>query len=193
MFLTSDRAFLNHSDFLISEFNKTTGKTIEIKPNSYFDEMYGLSESNDDNKKNEDNVSDIKIFRRRITEKVELLCNVTFYNYFGDESYEKTFTTNKPFDKGYTKQVFDNLEYVFRKHIFEESLPASKVLDFDGRITNGNMEIPIENLEEVISFYYDVKRKYTDSIEQFYEAASKIFNYNYIEPYTPSSDDDLPF
>ena len=86
---------------------------------------------------------------------------------------------------------------LFWKHILEKNVPASKVLDFDGRITDLDTEIPMSSLEQALRIYQTVLYHYPQFRDQFFEAAAKILNHNYkaLPTYTliEDDDDDLPF
>lgn len=135
-------------------------------------------------------------FREEVEEAIEGLRGVDWKNCFGDPQWSQTFTTSVPFNKDYTKTFFAGLRSDIADHIFEKSVPASKLLDFDGRVIDCDTEIPMQNLEKALRIYQAVLSNYSQYSEQFFEAATKILNRNYKAP--PAlpfdvSDDDLPF
>ena len=200
IFVTDDKsAFRNNTEYLQKEFHEVTGKTIEIHPNNYYKELLKqpekpTPESNPEKKSEE--LPNLDTFREEVEEAVEGLRGVDWENYFGDPQWSQTFTTSVPFDKDYTKTFFAGLRSDIADHIFEKSVPASKLLDFDGRVIDCDTEIPMQNLEKALRIYQAVLSNYSQYSEQFFEAATKILNRNYKAP--PAlpldvSDDDLPF
>lgn len=200
IFVTDDKsAFRNNTEYLQKEFHEITGKTIEIHPNSYYKELLKqpekpTQESNSEKKPEE--LPNLETFREEVEEAIEGLRGVDWENYFGDPQWSQTFTTSVPFDKDYAKTFFSGLRRDIADHIFEKSVPASKLLDFDGRVIDCDTEIPMQNLEKALRIYQAVLSNYSQYSEQFFEAAAKILNRNYKAP--PAlpfdvSDDDLPF
>ena len=200
IFVTDDKsAFRNNTEYLQKEFHEVTGKTIEIHPNNYYKELLKqpekpTPESNPEKKPEE--LPNLDTFREEVEEAIEGLRGVDWENYFGDPQWSQTFTTSVPFNKDYTKTFFAGLRSDIADHIFEKSVPASKLLDFDGRVIDCDTEIPMQNLEKALRIYQAVLSNYSQYSEQFFEAATKILNRNYKAP--PAlpfdvSDDDLPF
>lgn len=201
VFVTDDKsAFGNHREALTDEFNKETGKTIEIHPNSYYKELLKQIQTPEPQEESKpvsetEELPNLESFRTEVEDVVEALCCIEYENYFGDPQWAQTFTTSVPFDKDYAKTFFAGLRSDISSHIFETSVPASKVLDFDGRVTDADAEIPIKNLENALAIYQRVLSNYSKYSEQFFEVAAKILNRNYVEPkvFTDINDDDLPF
>lgn len=200
IFVTDDKsAFRNNTEYLQKEFHEVTGKTIEIHPNNYYKELLKqpekpTPESNPEKKPEE--FPNLDTFREEVEEAIEGLRGVDWKNCFGDPQWSQTFTTSVPFNKDYTKTFFAGLRSDIADHIFEKSVPASKLLDFDGRVIDCDTEIPMQNLEKALRIYQAVLSNYSQYSEQFFEAATKILNRNYKAP--PAlpfdvSDDDLPF
>ena len=200
IFVTDDKsAFRNNTEYLQKEFHEVTGKTIEIHPNNYYKELLKqpekpTPESNPEKKPEE--LPNLDTFREEVEEAIEGLRGVDWKNCFGDPQWSQTFTTSVPFNKDYTKTFFAGLRSDIADHIFEKSVPASKLLDFDGRVIDCDTEIPMQNLEKALRIYQAVLSNYSQYSEQFFEAATKILNRNYKAP--PAlpfdvSDDDLPF
>ena len=101
-------------------------------------------------------------------------------------------------DKEYVKAFFGGLCTDIQNHIFERTVPATKVLDLDGRIANSEAEIPMRCLENVLRLYQAVLKNDSQYSDQYFKAAVKVLNKNYRVP--PSEfllldDDDsqLPF
>ena len=200
IFVTDDKsAFRNNTEYLQKEFHEVTGKTIEIHPNNYYKELLKqpekpTPESNPEKKPEE--LPNLDTFREEVEEAIEGLRGVDWKNCFGDPQWSQTFTTSVPFNKDYTKTFFAGLRSDIADHIFEKSVPASKLLDFDGRVIDCDTEIPMQNLEKALRIYQAVLSNYSQYSKQFFEAPTKILNRNYKAP--PAlpfdvSDDDLPF
>lgn len=201
IFVTDDKsAFRNNTEYLQKEFHEITGKAIEIHPNSYYKELLKQPEKptpeSTPEKKTEE-LPNLDTFREEVEEAVEGLRGVDWENYFGDPQWSQTFTTSVPFDKDYTKTFFAGLRSDIADHIFEKSVPASKLLDFDGRVIDCDAEIPMQNLEKVLRVYQAVLSHYSQYSEQFFEAATKILNRNYKAPpalpFDVDDDGELPF
>ena len=195
VFLTDDKsAFRNYSDFLKEEFKKKTGRTIEIQPNSFYKEIFKRGELELQKVETEkEAIPNIDEFRIQIKEILETLTGVQDEDWFGNPMWVQTFTTSIPFDKSYVKSFFEGLRSDISSHIFETSVPASKTLGLDDRVTDGNAEIPIKNLEEALRLYQKVLNNYSQYSEQFFEAATKILNQNYVAPKIDDKEEELPF
>lgn len=199
VFVSDDGGFKNNVDFLCEEFRKITGKTIEIQQNSFYKEL--LNQIQTDNSQEDiqqdltaEELPNLETFRIEVEDVVDALRWIEYEDFFGDLQWSRTFTTSVPFDKSYIRTFFEGLRSDIASHIFETSVPASKILDFDGRVIDGDAEIPIKNLEKAFSIYQRVKNNYATYSEQFFEAAAKILNRNYVAPKTITDiDDDLPF
>ena len=195
VFLTDDKsAFRNYSDFLKEEFTAKTGKTIEIQPNSFYKEIFNHCEPELQKVETEkETIPNIDEFRIQIKEILETLIGVQDEDWFGNPVWIQTFTTSIPFDKSYVKSFFEGLRSDISSHIFETSVPASKTLGLDDRVIDGNAEIPIKNLEEALRLYQKVLNNYSQYSEQFFEAATKILNQNYVAPKIDDKEEELPF
>lgn len=200
IFVTDDKsAFGNHAEFLQKEFHEVTGKAIEIYPNAYYKELLKQPEElGTVLEEKSEKLPNLEDFRGDIEEAVEGLRVVAEEDYFGDLQWSQTFTTSILFDKEYTKKFFEELRADISEHIFEKSVPASELLDFDGRIADCATEIPIQNLENALRVYQVVLKNYSQYNEQFFEAATKILNRNYKALPLASidsidDDDELPF
>ena len=201
IFVTDDKsAFRNNTEHLQKEFHEVTAKAIEIHPNSYYKELLKqpettIPESISEEKPEE--LPNLDAFREDIEEAVEGLRGVDWYNYFGNPQWSQTFTTSVPFDKEYIKTFFAGLRSNIANHIFEKSIPASKLLDFDGRVNDCDTEIPMQSLEKALRVYQAVLSNYSQYSEQFFEAATKILNRNYKAPpalpFDVDDDGELPF
>lgn len=200
VFVTDDKsAFRNQTEALKKEFHEVTGKTIEIHPNAYYKELIKQPEEpNPTPEPKPVELPNLDTFREEVEEAVEAIREVDYENYYGDPQWSQTFTTSAPFDKEYAKVFFAGLRSNIAEHIFEKSIPATKILDFDGRVTDGDMEIPMQSLENALKIYESVLKNYSQYSDQFFEAAAKILNRNYKAPPTlpanlADDDGDLPF
>lgn len=202
IFVTDDKsAFLHNIEALESEFKAVTGKTIQIHPNTYYKELIkkpAETEREDMQASEVEELPNLETLRTEIEDAVESLRGVEWENHFGDPMWSDTFTTSVPFDKDYVRTFFAGLRTDITSHIFERTVPATKVLDLDGRIADGESEIPMHSLENLLRLYQEVLKNYSQYSDQFFEAAAKVLNKNYREP--PSTiflldDDDsqLPF
>lgn len=193
VFVSSDNGFKESAATLCKEFGEVTGKIIEIKDNSYYKEHLekdsvtvtkGLSEQ----------LPDFSKIREEIENVIDSLrWNVT-EDYFGNEHWESTFILQKAIDSSYMKVVFTGLKSVVKEHIFEQRIPAFRVLDLDGRVAEDN-GISMKKIEAALQLYEDILRKHPDYIEQFYNAAAVIINRSYRAPANAFEDldEDLPF
>lgn len=201
IFVTDDKsAFRNNTEYLQKEFHEVTGKTIEIHPNSYYKELLKQPEkpiTEPVPEKKPEELPNLDTFREEVEEAIEGLRGVDWENDFGDPQWSQTFTTSVPFDKDYAKTFFAGLRRDIADHIFEKSVPASKLLDYDGRVIDCDTEIPMQNLEKALRIYQAVLSNYSQYSEQFFEAAAKILNRNYKAPpalpYDVDDDGELPF
>ena len=198
--ISTRHAFLHNTETLEAEFKSVTGKTIHIHPNTYYKELIQkpaeVAEEVTQEPKTEE-LPNLETLRTEIEDVVESLRGIDYENYFGDPMWSSTFTTSVPFDKDYVRTFFAGLRTDITNHIFEKTVPATKVLDLDGRIADGESEIPMQRLENALRIYQAVLKNYSQYSDQFFEAAAKVLNKNYKAP--PSEflllDDDaqLPF
>lgn len=201
IFVTDDKsAFRNNTEYLQKEFHEATGKTIEIHPNSYYKELLKHPEkpmSEPTSEKKPEEFPNLDTFREEVEDAIEGLRGVAWENYFGDSQWSQTFTTSVPFDKDYVKTFFAGLREDITDHIFEKSVLASKLLDFDDRVIDCDAEIPMQNIEKALRIYQVVLSNYSQYSEQFFEVAAKILNRNYKAPPTlpfdVDDDEELPF
>lgn len=194
IFVTDDKnAFKNHTDFLTKEFEDVTGKHIEIQPNSFYkDSLKKKEEVIIQN--NENALPDVSQLRDRIQSVLELLCYVEGYDYWGNQTLYKTFLTSQKFDAEYMQKVFEGLGYDIEQYIFEKTVSATKILGWDDRISDGEVNIPMSAIEEAKKLHDEILKKYPDYVQQFYSTAANILNCNFAEPQlTMDKDDDLPF
>lgn len=195
LFITNDQGFLKNKEYLIAEFKKETGKIIEIESNTFYNELIEsreIVETKPDETK-EITIPNVEAIRDRINTLVEDIRIVEYNNHFGDECWERTFSTSKLLDKDYVQLVFEGLDSAIKKHFLESSIKATEVLEYDNRIENGNIEIPIKALEELKKLYDEIKTRYPKYLDPLFEATAKILNSNYIEPKQLAWEDDLPF
>lgn len=192
VFVTEDKGFGKNQDKLIEEFEKETNKSIKIMPNSYYDDLL-KPQSNEQTNTSKNDLPDVSKFRRKITDVVSSLCFREGFDYWGNEISESTFTLSEKIDGAYIKIVFNSLYDDIKKYIFEQFVPAENLFNLDDRIANGSVSVPMYAIEDAYKLHEEVKEKYPDFLEQFYETAAEIFNRNYVAPIIETSDDDLPF
>lgn len=197
VFVTDDKsAFRNNTEYLQNEFYEITGKTIEICPNSYYKELLKQSKMSTPEvpiEKETEELPNLDAFRDEVEETIEGLRGVVWEDYFGNPQWSQTFITSVPFDKDYTKVFFEGLRRDISDHIFEKSVPASKLLDFDGRVMDCDAEIPIQNLEKALRIYQAVLNNYAQYSEQFFEASAKVLNRNYKASFDADDNGEIPF
>ncbi|OUO17170.1 PIN domain-containing protein [Flavonifractor sp. An4] len=192
VFVTDDNGFRDNIDILQKEFSSATGKTIEIKSNSYYNELV-------DPKPEPKQAVEVKYevdltdLRNEIQETIHDLCWVETEDYWGNTEWYKTFTSCKAFDTVYVTQIFEQLENKIQSHILETSISASVILDIDNRIRDGNAAIPMTALERARNLYIKMKRQYINYMQPFYSATIRILNQNCEYPIDLSDDEELPF
>ena len=193
VFVSSDNGFKENTSTLCKEFAEVTGKTIAIKDNSYYKELLE-KDTVTATKDISEQLPDFSKIREDIETVIDSLrWNVT-EDYFGNENWESTFVLQKEVDSSYMKVVFTGLKTVVKEHIFEQKIPAFRVLDLDGRVAEDN-GISMKNIEAALQLYEDISRKHPNYIEQFYTAAAAIINRSYRAPTNTFEDldEDLPF
>ncbi len=190
VFVTNDGGFIKNADILCQEFKDVTGKTIEIKPNSYYKSLLDKDDSIIHTE--EIVLPNISELRTKIQEVIGTLCSGECFDEDWGYCSEKTFTLNEKVDANYVKVVLGGLKKYVSEHIFDTTVQAFDILALDDRVTNGMVSISMSDVEEVIKLHDEIQTKYPDYIEQFYNAAASVINRNYIAP--PVEDDnDLPF
>lgn len=195
VFLTDDKsAFTKNTEFLVSEFKEYTGKGIEFKPNSYYRELLKSAETKVPTPPKEDKPLDIKALRDKIETVIAAICGVDSYDYWGNETWDRTFFTSQYVDSEYIRAVFEGLKFVIDSHVFEKDIPGVLVFGLDERIQAGETNIPMDNLEAAFNLYESIKTKYPEYITQFYNAVASIVNKNYVKPPVSFEDaGELPF
>lgn len=192
VFITDDNGFLKNENFLCEEFNTYTEKTIQIKPNNYFKELFQENEETSESF-NIEPLPNFSILREEIYDTINSLRWSMDYDYFGNEEWHKTFELIEKVDTKYMEIVFCSLRKTIEEHIFDKSLPASDFLELDIRVINNN-NISMEDIEKALKLYEKIQNNYPDYLEQFYTATANILNQNYVEPASEEDDDDdIPF
>ncbi len=194
VFVTDDNAFKkDNAQYLINEFNEATGKTIEIKPNSFYKDLT-LPQSEKKDKSHLEPIPNLDVLRNQINETIQALCEVRSENSFGDECFELTFKTAEPFDDSIVS-IFDRLKSCINSHVFDLSIRATEVFAANSGVVDADSEIPIICLEKALSIYEEIKKSYPDYLEQFYSTAAKILNRNLFpaEDLYATLPDDFPF
>ncbi len=192
LFVSSDNGFKGNADVLCKEFKEITGKTLEIKDNSYYKSIMEVVPAEKEQVKQE-KLPDIGLLREQIRNTIAALCGIETEDSWGNPYWERTFTTSKEVDADYMQVIFDGLRKDISNHIFDESVPAYDILALDDRIANGNVNIPVFALENAMRLHDDIKAKYPNLINQFYSTSANIINQNYIAQPVDVSDDGIPF
>lgn len=192
IFVSSDNGFKNNANVLCKEFKEVTGKTLEIKDNSYYKSIMEVVPAEKEQVKQE-KLPDVGLLREQIRNTIEALCGTETENYWGNPDWERTFTTSEKVDADYMQVVFNGLRKYISNHIFDESVPAYDILALDDRIANGNVNIPVFALENAMRLHDDIKAKYPNFINQFYSTSANIINQNYIGQPGDVDDDEIPF
>lgn len=192
VFVSSDNGFKENASRLCQEFARVTGKSIEIKDNSYYKELLEPKHVPAETVKQE-KVPNIEQLRERILNVIDALRGVEVEDYWGNTEWTRTFATSKLLDADYVAVMFSGLKRDVDEHIFDRSVPACEVLALDDRISNGNVGIPIEALEHALELYEEINQIYPELMKQFCSAAANILNANYVAPEEEVDDGDLPF
>lgn len=191
LFITNDKGFINNKDFLCKEFHEVTGKTIEIKENSYYKKLI-TKEIIDIPEKNIEKLPDVQFLRTQIYNTIDAVCYTTDEDSLGNEFQVRNFYITERLDTNYVKQIFENLQERIAKNLFNQALPATEILAFDYRFINEN-NISMVALENALKLYEDIKKDLNNYLEQFYSAVADIINYHYISPPTSDFPEDVPF
>lgn len=200
VFVTDDKnAFRNNFAYLQAEFQDKTGKTIEIQPNAYYKDL-DIKKAEHEAKPETSDIELPKVdaIREEIAEAIEGMREIEWENYFGDPQWTQTFTISDFLDRNDVEAMFNMLSENIRGHIFEKSIPASKVICSDSRMTDGEENIPIQNLERALKVYQSILKNYSQYTAQFYDTVAGILNKNYVAPpasFSMLEEDDaqLPF
>ena len=194
VFVTDDRsAFGNHADFLKSEFERITGKIIEFKPNAFYNELL-IADKKEQIVTDKGELPDMSQIRDKINDVVFDLCIVETVDGWGNPCWESTFTLSQKVDADYMKVIFGGLYNDINRFIFNKFVSAENVFALDDRLINGMEAIPMEALESAYRLHEEIKRKFPDYLTQFYGIAAEIFNTNYVEPTTETTETGfLPF
>ena len=196
IFLTEDAGFKNQATRLCAEFESVTGKTIEIRDNSYIRELSKKDESSSEEIVTpKEPLPDVRQLRERISVVVNAICGFEVEGDWGEPEWIRYFTIDEMVDISYVAVVLSGLEDVISQNIFNKTVPAYNVLSLDDRVTNGNYAIPITAVEDLAKLHNDLQKKYPQNIQQFYSTVASIINENYVAPKIIRNvfDGDLPF
>lgn len=200
IFITDDAGFTKNAAVLIEEFTKVTGKKLSIQPNSYYKELLKpeLVEESISEPITKEPDFDVGKMREIINEAMSRMCYTLRYSDYGDEYHVETFTINQQVDNDYIAQMLSNIDAKYREHIFETELPASLVLDLDNRVIDGEANIEIAAIEEVLGIYRRIFENHPDYLNQFYSAVAAAINQHYrkqveFQYLTDDDDSELPF
>lgn len=193
VFVTDDGGFKNNIEFFCEEFNKVTGKTIVIKPNSYYNELLETEKDEPIPKKHK-TLPDFSSLRDRIEKTIYDLCFVVTYDYWGNETEESIFVITKKADTFDIDIFFIGLEKTINDHILENIVLTEEVFDTLDGFAPVMHNVSIDTLERALRLYEEIKEQYPEYINQFYTAVINMFNRNYVEPKDDKDIfDDLPF
>lgn len=193
IFISSDKGFCKNeiADILCTEFMECTGKTIEIKDNSYYRTLVDIIPIQET--PTQQKIPDVSTLREKIRDTLESICNIVSEDYLGRPICNRTFTLNEKVDAYYMQTFFKTLKSKIHNHIFDISVPASDILELDYIVSNADVNIPISHLEQVLALYLDIQKQYPEYVDQFYLTSASIINKNYVEPSQPEAYGELPF
>lgn len=117
--VSSDNGFKDNADTLCKEFKEVTGKTLEIKDNSYYKFIIEPVLVEKDQAKQE-KLPDVGLLRERIRNTIEALCFIEAEDSWGEPYWERTFTTSEKVDADYMQVIFNGLRNDISSHIFDE-------------------------------------------------------------------------
>ena len=193
IFVTDDQGFSNATDDLCSEFNEHTGKTIEIKPNSFNNNIIGRGE--EETPPALPPIANLVALREKVQDTLESLCfTEVVCDNFGNTYIEQTLTIHEHVTENDMKTLFEKLQEIIDRNLFERNLPASVAFAVNVNIEDG-VSISIDALQEAQSLYAEISSKHNAFLPQFYSAAANVFNRTYKAPEFEAidADDDLPF
>lgn len=193
VFVTEDKGFGKNQEELIKEFNKETGKSIKIMPNSYYKELLKTKKVEPTAEKPKP-LPNFTSLRDRINNTIYDLCFVVSFDYWGNESEEPIFLISRTLDELDIGLFFSGLEKVINDHILEKSVLTEDVFSAIDGSSPVMHSVPIDILEQALRLYNEIKEKYPEYVNQFYSAVVNMFNRNYVNPEdTVNHEDDLPF
>lgn len=192
LFITDDQAFIKNTETLYREFKEKTGKTIEIKQNSYYKSL--ITEPKEEPKPTPAKIPNIEELRDKIRETIYDICIITEEDYWGNISRDKAFILTEKINESHVETIFDSLPNQIEAHIFEKYIWATVVFELGSIIENDESPIPLSNLERVVELHENIKKNYPQYLSQFYTTTANIFNQNYKRKLLPLDDDsDIPF
>lgn len=192
LFITEDQAFIKNAETLCIEFKEKTGKTIEIKQNSYYKSL--IMESKETPKPNPPKIPNIEELRDKIREILYDICIIEDEDYYGNFSRGKAFILTQKIDETHIESIFNALPQKIETYIFEKYIWATKVFEIGSILENGDSTIPLKNLEKAVDLHESIKKNYPHYLFQFYTTATSIFNQNYERKRILLDDDsDIPF
>lgn len=190
--ISEDKAFGKNQDILANEFKQVTNKNIRIVPNSYYNDLFN-SEEQKTTANLFEQLLDVSQLRIRISETILDLCGCPIDDGWGNEYWQRYFEINSPSNSTYARTVLDALPKIINTNIFEQSVSAFEIFDFDGRVELGATPIPIDALEAAHRLHQEIKEKYPAYLEQFYLTVSNVLNNNFNNSQEEVLDVELPF
>ena len=192
VFVTDDNGFLNNISTLTEEFEKETGKHIEIKRNSFYAEI-----SKQRLVIHNTNIDDASIdydgLRNRIESVLYEVCFINNEDSFGNLYQVRSFELNKEIDAEYVKEILERLSHILAIHILENGIYACDAFKDNRLICNGSGRIPLKSLLKLRDLYLEFTTKYTKLNNQFYEAVASFFNEHNYSKIQMGEVGDLPF
>ena len=191
IFITDDKAFMGQVKSLSDEFEKITGKSIEIKGSAFYKELLEPTDIPETPKEVE--IPNLPGMRERIATAVSTLCTDDTMDGWGNIYQANTFSTSVRFDANMAETFLKKLTEIISLHIFEKSIPASCVFElFDG-VVDGEVDISLTALENISGLYEEILTKYPTLLHPFYNAVANQLNCNYQQPQLIATDDEMPF
>lgn len=191
IFITDDKAFTGQVKSLTDEFEGITGKGIEIKNSTFYKELLEPAESS--NAPKEAEIPDLAGMRERIATAVSALCTDDNMDSWGNIFQTNTFFTSVKFDANMAEIFLKNLAETISLHIFEKTVPASSVFELFDSVVDGEIDISLTALENILCLYKEILTKYPAFLYPFYNAVASQLNCNYRKPQLITVDDELPF
>lgn len=194
VFLTDDGGFEKNAEELKKEFSAYTGKIIEFKSNAYYKELVrkdGDKLQPVESEKQEP-LPDMSLLRKEVDDIFDSIIQVAEEDYYGNITYEKTFTIYEMIDETVSRDFFEALRDKVLSHMLETKVWATEILEVDSIVNK--KRIPMDCFEELLKLYENVKKNYPQYMESFINAFVHKINCNYEDnPFANLSGDDLPF
>ncbi len=192
--ITDDRIFTKHIADLKKEFAETTGKKIEVKPNSFYKEL--IVEEKPQIAKKPEPLPDFTALRFELESVFNSITLTPEDDSYGGYELVSAFNIYDYVDEKYAESFFSQLRGNIDAHVFERMVAPSEFFGINETEVDNNADISIENFEKALRLYEKIVKDYAQYTKPFFTAFAQAVNNNRTDKpqvLVPITNDDIPF